>query len=72
MLLIGTLGREDILPVDDFGIREGFRLAYGLRKHPRPKAVHAHGERWRPHRTTAAWYLWRVADRAKRVAGAKF
>jgi len=71
MLLIGTLGREDILPVDDFGIREGFRLAYGLRKHPRPKAVHAHGERWRPHRTTAAWYLWRVADRAKRVAGPK-
>jgi len=71
MLLIGTLGRGDILPVDDFGIREGFRVAYGLRKHPRPKAVHAHGERWRPHRTTAAWYLWRVADRAKRVAVAK-
>src|SRR5207253_2844120 len=37
----------------------------------RAKAVHAHGERWRPHRTTAAWYLWRVADRAKRVAVAK-
>jgi len=68
MFLIFTLGREDVLPVDDFGVREGYRAAYGLRKQPRPKALLAFGERWRPHRTTAAWYLWRAADRAKRPA----
>jgi hypothetical protein len=67
MFLIFTLGREDVLPVDDFGVREGYRVAYGLRRQPKPKALLAFGERWRPHRTTAAWYLWR-ADRAKRPA----
>ena len=66
MFLIFTLGREDVLPVDDFGVREGYRVAYGLREQPKPKALLAFGERWRPHRTTAAWYLWRAADRAKR------
>ena len=71
MFLIFTLGREDVLPVDDFGVREGYRVAYGLRKQPRPKALLAVGERWRPHRTTAAWYLWRAADRAKRQAAPK-
>ena len=65
MFLIFTLGREDVLPVDDFGVREGYRVAYGLRKQPKPKALLAFGERWRPHRTTAAWYLWRAADRAR-------
>ena len=68
MLLIFTLGRPDVLPVDDFGVREGFRVAYGLRAHPHPKKVLAHGERWRPHRSTAAWYLWRAAERAKAKA----
>jgi DNA-3-methyladenine glycosylase II len=68
MLLIFTLGREDVLPVDDFGVREGYRVAYGLRRQPKPRALLAFGERWRPHRTTAAWYLWRAADRAKRPA----
>jgi DNA-3-methyladenine glycosylase II len=68
MFLIFTLGREDVLPVDDFGVREGYRAAYGLRTQPKPKALLALGERWRPHRTTAAWYLWRAADRAKRPA----
>lgn len=66
MLLIFQLGREDVLPVDDFGVRNGFRLAYKKREMPKPKELLAHGERWRPHRTTAAWYLWRAADRAKR------
>ena len=68
MFLIFTLGREDVLPVDDFGVREGYRVAYGLRRQPKPKALLAFGERWRPHRTTAAWYLWRAADLAKRPA----
>jgi DNA-3-methyladenine glycosylase II len=68
MLLIFQLGRPDVLPVDDFGVRNGFRLAYRLRELPKPRELLAHGERWRPHRSAAAWYLWRAADSAK-VAG---
>ena len=66
MLLIFQLGREDVLPVDDFGIRNGFRIAYKKREMPMPKELLAHGERWKPHRTTAAWYLWRAVDLAKK------
>jgi DNA-3-methyladenine glycosylase II len=62
MMLIFQLGRHDILPVDDFGVRNGFRLAYGLRKMPAPKALAAYGERWAPHRSAAAWYLWRAVE----------
>ena len=65
MLLIFQLGRPDVLPADDFGVRNGFRVAYGLPEMPKPKDLLAHGERWRPHRTVAAWYLWRAADAAK-------
>jgi DNA-3-methyladenine glycosylase II len=66
MLLIFKLGRPDILPAADFGVRNGFRIAYGLKEMPSIKELLAHGDRWRPHRTAAAWYLWRVADRAKK------
>jgi len=62
MLLMFQLGRPDVLPVDDFGVRAGFRAAYGLRRMPRPKALAAFGERWKPYRTTAAWYLWRALE----------
>jgi len=65
MLLIFQLGRPDILPVDDFGVRNGFRIVYGLRTMPRPSEVLRYGERWKPYRTAASWYLWRAADRAK-------
>ena len=65
MLLIFQLGRPDVLPVDDFGVRNGFRIAYGRRSMPTPKEVRQYGERWKPYRTAAAWYLWRAADRAK-------
>jgi DNA-3-methyladenine glycosylase II len=68
MLLIFTLGRPDVLPVDDFGVREGFRVAYGRRKQPTPKALRAYGERWKPYRSVAAWYLWRAANEARRPA----
>jgi DNA-3-methyladenine glycosylase II len=61
MLLIFTLGRLDVLPVDDFGIREGYRRACGRRVMPTPKALHALGEAWKPYRSLAAWYLWRAA-----------
>lgn len=66
MLLIFQLGREDVLPVDDFGVRNGFRLAYKKREMPKPKALAAFGAKWSPHRTTAAWYLWRAVDLAKK------
>ena len=66
MLLIFQLGRPDVLPADDFGVRNGFRHAYKKRDLPTPKEVLAHGERWRPHGTTAAWYLWRVADAVRK------
>ena len=65
MLLIFQLGRPDVLPVDDFGVRNGFRIAYGRRSIPMPKEVLRYGERWKPYRTAAAWYLWRAVDRAK-------
>lgn len=65
MLLIFQLGRPDVLPVDDFGVRNGFRIAYRRRTMPAPKEVLRYGERWKPYRTAAAWYLWRAADRAK-------
>jgi len=62
MLLIFTLGRTDVLPTTDYGVRKGFALAYGLAELPSPKELLAHGERWRPHRTTAAWYFWRALE----------
>ncbi len=62
MLLMFQLGRPDVLPVDDFGVRAGFRAAYGLARLPRPKALAAWGERWKPYRSTAAWYLWRALE----------
>jgi DNA-3-methyladenine glycosylase II len=65
MLLMFQLGRPDVLPVDDFGVRNGFRLAYGLRKMPAPKALALYGERWAPHRTAAAWFLWRAVELKK-------
>jgi DNA-3-methyladenine glycosylase II len=66
MLLIFQLGREDVLPADDFGVRSGFRVAYKKRGMPKPKELLALGEKWKPHRTTAAWFLWRAADAAKK------
>jgi DNA-3-methyladenine glycosylase II len=66
MLLIFQLGRPDVLPADDFGVRNGFRHAYKKRDLPTPKEILAQGKRWRPHGTTAAWYLWRVADAARK------
>jgi DNA-3-methyladenine glycosylase II len=65
MFLMFTLARPDVLPVDDFGVRNGFRLAYGRREMPKPKELAEFGERWRPYRTTASWYLWRAVDLAR-------
>jgi DNA-3-methyladenine glycosylase II len=62
MLLIFTLGRQDVLPVTDYGVRKGFALTYGWKELPRPKELLEFGKRWRPHRSTAAWYFWRALD----------
>ena len=67
MFLMHTLGRPDILPVDDFGVREGWRAIKGLAAQPKPKAFAKLGMAWSPYRSTAAWYLWRATE-ASRLA----
>ena len=62
MLLMFRLGRPDVLPADDFGIRKGFSVAFRKREMPTPKEVLARGAKWAPYRTVASWYLWRAAE----------
>lgn len=62
MLLIFRLGRPDVLPVADLGVRRGFMLTYGKREMPTPGDVLRFGERWRPYRSVASWYLWRAVE----------
>jgi DNA-3-methyladenine glycosylase II len=62
IMLIFRLGRPDILPIDDFGLRNGLRIAYELESMPKPKELEQFGMRWRPWRSVAAWYLWRTTD----------
>ena len=64
MFLIFRLGRPDVLPVHDLGIRKGWCVTYGKKHMPTPKELVAFGERWRPYRTVASWYLWRAFERA--------
>ena len=64
MLLMFRLGRPDVLPVDDYGIRKGFAIAFEKDELPSPKELAAYGARWQPYRTVASWYLWRVVERA--------
>ena len=62
MLLMFRLGRPDVLPVGDYGVRKGFSLAYRTGAMPTPKELTSYGERWRPYRTVASWYMWRAVD----------
>lgn len=62
MMLMFRLGRPDILPVDDLGVRQGVMLLDGLPEMPQPKALMLRGEAWAPYRTLASFYLWRIAD----------
>lgn len=64
MFLIFRLGRPDVLPIHDFGVRKGFALTYGKRKMPTPRELAKYGERWRPYRTVASWYMWRAVQLA--------
>jgi len=68
MLLIFTLGRLDVMPVDDFGVQCGLRAAYKLKRKPTGADFARITAPWRPYRSVGAWYLWRVADRLKRPA----
>ncbi|MCQ4166601.1 DNA-3-methyladenine glycosylase family protein [Tahibacter harae] len=63
MFLIYSLERSDILPVDDFGVREGYRRLKRLEQAPTPRQMRAAGAAWSPWRTVAAWYLWRLPGR---------
>jgi DNA-3-methyladenine glycosylase II len=74
MLLIFRLGRPDVLPVSDYGVRKGFALTFGKLKPadkvtpadlPSPAAMEARAARWRPWRSVASWYLWRACDLAQ-------
>jgi DNA-3-methyladenine glycosylase II len=60
MMLIFTLERQDVLPVDDLGVREGYKRLKGLAEAPTPKALKQIGESWQPYRSAASCYLWRV------------
>jgi len=62
MLLIFNLGREDVLPVDDLGVRRGFQLAHGHATMPVPAELAELGKRWGPYRSIATLYCWRAAD----------
>jgi 3-methyladenine DNA glycosylase/8-oxoguanine DNA glycosylase len=62
MLLLFRLARPDVLAVDDYGIRKGFAKLHKLAELPKPKELLAYGERWRPYRSVASWYLWRAAE----------
>ena len=62
MLLLFDLGRPDVWPVDDYGVRKGFAKIFGRRKLPTPKQLMKFGKKWRPYRSMAAWYFWRALD----------
>ncbi len=63
MFLMFTLGRPDVLPVDDYGLRRGFQATFGTREMPNRDQVAKRGARWAPYRSVASWYLWRAAER---------
>ena len=67
MMLIFKLGRPDVLPVDDYGVRKGFAVTYRRGRMPKPAALLRHGERWRPYRSVASWYMWRALELARQV-----
>ena len=71
MFLIFRLGRPDVLPIHDLGVRKGWSITYGKKHMPTPKQLLAFGERWRPYRTIASWYMWRACERAGNAAMTK-
>ena len=68
MFLIFRLGRPDVLPIHDYGVQKGFALTYGKKQIPKPRELAKFGERWRPYRTVASWYMWRAVQLAGKNA----
>ena len=64
MFLIFRLGRPDVLPIHDLAVKKGWSVTYGKKHMPKPKELLEFGERWRPYRTVASWYMWRAFERA--------
>jgi len=62
MLLLFDLGRPDVLPVKDLGVRKGFKLTYGLDEMPDEKEIEEHAACWKPFRSVGSWYMWRAVD----------
>jgi DNA-3-methyladenine glycosylase II len=71
MLMMFALCRPDVMPVTDYGVRKGFQILYRKRALPSPKQLLKHSEKWQPHRSIAALYLWRIAETAKKPKKAK-
>lgn len=62
MFLMFRLGRPDVLPLDDYSLRKAYAVAFRKRALPSPRTLERHGQKWRPYRTVASWYLWRTLD----------
>jgi DNA-3-methyladenine glycosylase II len=71
MFLIFQLRRLDVWPVDDYGVRQGYSLAYGLPELLPPKQLQVEGDRFRPYRTVAAWYCWQAVHEVRQRAAAE-
>ena len=67
MLLLFDLGRPDVWPIHDYGVRKGFAKTFGKRELPTPKQMLKYGKKFAPHRSIAAWYFWRALDNAGRA-----
>lgn len=71
MMLLFDLGRLDVWPVDDYGVRKGYAKTFRKKELPKPKELLAIGEKWRPYRSVAAWYFWRALDLPEKVKQAE-
>jgi DNA-3-methyladenine glycosylase II len=69
MLLLFDLGRLDVWPATDYGVRKGFAKTFRRRKLPTPKQLLRLGEKWRPYRSVAAWYFWRALEKREELKG---
>ncbi|MBI3842775.1 MAG: DNA-3-methyladenine glycosylase 2 family protein [Thaumarchaeota archaeon] len=67
MFLIFSLGREDVFPVGDLGLRKGVQMAFSLPELPKPKDVEQIGMRWKPYRSVATWYLWKSLQKFDKI-----
>lgn len=68
MFLIFRLGRPDVLPIHDYGVQKGYALTYRKRRIPKPRELAKFGERWKPYRTVASWFMWRAVEHAGKDA----